>query len=138
MKFRSKFVFIFILLGFLFQSGCGLFNVRDITGIWTITKYLGGEPISYTAQFVGTRERGDVYAGEENLWWGGGAYIVEFDTDLSFSIAYFDIGAETTTKMDMFTGGFENKDTMSGTLEAMDEGGIKYGEWEARRQEEPF
>ncbi len=138
MKFRCKFVFIFILLGFLFQSGCGLFKTRDIEGIWTITIIVNGEETSYTAEFVGTREYGNVYAEEVDVWYGGGTYNVEFDTELSFYITYFDIGAETTTKQDVFTGGFDTKDTMSGTLEARDEGVTRYGEWSAVRQEEAF
>ena len=138
MKFRSKFVFIFILFGFLFQSGCELFKVHDIEGIWTITKFVNGEETSYIAEFVGTREYGNVFAEEVDVWYGGGTYNVEFDTELSFYISYFDIGADTTTKMDVFAGGFENKDTMSGTLEAMDEGVTRSGEWSAVRQEETF
>ena len=86
MKFRCKFVFIFILLGFLFQSGCGLFKTRDIEGIWTITIIVNGEETSYTAEFVGTRETGNVYAEEVDVWYGGGTYNVEFDTELSFYI----------------------------------------------------
>ena len=138
MKFRCKFVFIFILLGFLFQSGCELFKARDIEGIWTITILVNGETTSYTAEFVGTRESGNVYAEEVGVWYGGGTYNVKFDTELSFYVTYFDIGATTTTKMDVFTGGFDTKDTMSGTLEARDEGVTKYGEWSAVRQEETF
>jgi hypothetical protein len=138
MKFRSKFVFILILLGFLFQSGCGLFEVYDIEGFWTITKLVNGETTSYTAEFFGTRESGYVYAEEPDVWYGGGSYIVEFDTELSFSMVYFDFGAATTSKKDVFSGGFEDKDTMSGTLEAMDEGVTEYGEWVAVRQEETF
>jgi hypothetical protein len=110
-------MFILLVLGFLFQSGCELFKVYDIEGLWTITKYVGGESISFAVEFTGNREYGNVYAGEENLWWGGGTYSVEYDTELSFYVAYFDIGAETTSKMDVFTGGFDNKNTMSGTLE---------------------
>lgn len=141
MKFKCKFVFIFILLvlGFLFQSGCGLFKVYDIEGIWTITKLVNGEETSFTAEFEGiTRDYGFVYAEEVGVWYGGGNYFVEFDTELSFDIAYFEPGAVSTTTRDIFTGGFEDKDKMIGTLEAMDEGVTEYGEWVAVRQEEPF
>jgi hypothetical protein len=140
MKFKCKFVFILILLmvGFLFQSGCKLFKTYDIEGTWAITKIVNGESTSFTAEFVGTREYGNVYAEEEDMWWGGGSYRVEYDTELSFDLAYFEPGAETTTTRDIFTGGFEDKDTMSGTLEAMDQGVTEYGEWWAFRLEEEF
>jgi len=140
MKFKCKYVFIFILLVFLFQSGCELFKVYDIVGTWEFTRYVNGEVTTFTAEFVGTRDAGEIYVGAYNADYGLGNYSVQFDDQVIFLIAYFKANTPVTSVKDDFEGGFDDKNTMSGILIATDAnaGTSENGEWRAVRLEETF
>jgi hypothetical protein len=138
MKFNSKFAFILILLPFLFQSGCKLFKVYDIVGTWEITRIVNGEETTFIAEFDGSRESGAIYVGTYEQDYGLGSYYVEYDDQIIFIIAYFKAYTTTTSKKDDFEGGFDGKNTMSGTLIATDVGTTENGEWRAVRVEETF
>ncbi len=138
MKFKCKYVFIFILLAFLFQSDCKLFKVYDITGTWEITRNVNGEDTTFIAEFEGTREFGTIAVGTYGEYYGLGNYYVEYDDQIIFIIAYFKASTPATSKKDDFEGRFDGKNTMSGILIATDVGTTENGEWSAVRVEETF
>ena len=140
MKYKCKYVFIFLLLPFLFQSGCELFKVYDITGLWEITRTVNGAATTFTAEFVGTRDSGAIYVDIYEADYGLGNYSVQFDDQVIFIIAYYEASASSTSIKDDFEGGFDGKNTMSGTLIATDAdaGTSENGEWIAVRLEETF
>lgn len=136
MRFRYKMIVIFILLGLLFQGGCGLFKVYEIQGTWQIEKTVNGEKITLVAEFTGSRDYGNVFVDDNTL----GEYLVYYDDDLVFTIAYFEPGALNTDRKDTFTGGFDGHNNMIGTVEVVDvDAGINQtGEWTAVKQETEF
>ncbi len=136
MRFRYKMVFIFILLGLLFQVGCGLFKVYEIQGTWKIEKTVNGEKITLVAEFTGSRDYGNVIV-DDNTW---GEYLVNYDDDLTFTIVYFEAGSLSTDRKDTFKGGFDDKNNMTGTVEVVDvDAGInETGEWTAAKQSPEF
>jgi hypothetical protein len=136
MRFRYRMVFIFILLGLLFQGGCGLFREYEIQGTWEIKKTVNGETTTLVAEFTGSRDYGNVIV-DDNTW---GEYLVTYDEDLTFTIAYFASGAESTDRKDTFKGGFDGHNDMSGTVEVVDvDAGINLtGEWTAAKFEAEF
>ncbi|MCX6583777.1 MAG: hypothetical protein NT166_26680 [Candidatus Aminicenantes bacterium] len=136
MKFRYKMIFIFILLGLLFQGGCGLFKVYDIQGAWRIEKTVNGEKTTLLAEFTGSGDYGNVFVDDITL----GEYVVYYDDDLVFSISYFEPGALTTDRKDTFSGGFDGKNNMTGTVEVVDvdDGINQTGEWTAVKQSPEF
>jgi hypothetical protein len=131
MKLKYKMIFIFILLGLLLQGGCGLFKVYDIQGSWRIEKTVNGEKTTLVAEFTGSGDYGNVYVDDSTL----GEYVVYYDDDLVFTIAYFEPGSLTTDRKDTFTGGFDGKNYMIGTVEVVDvDAGINQtGEWIAAK-----
>lgn len=134
MRFKYKMVFTFILLVLLLQGGCGLFNVYEIQGTWTIEKNVNGEKTTFVAEFTGSRDVGAVFV-DVNTY---GDYLVNFDSDLTFIIAYFEPGKLTTDRKDTFKGGFDGKNNMKGTVNVVDvDAGINLtGEWTAVKQSE--
>lgn len=136
MRFRYKMVFIVILLGLLFQGGCGLFKEYKIQGTWKIEKSVNGEKTTLVAEFTGARDYGTVIV-DDNTW---GEYQVSYDEDLIFTIAYFESGASSTDRKDTFTGGFDGHNNMVGTVEVVDvDAGINLtGEWTAAKLETEF
>jgi hypothetical protein len=137
MTLKCKILFSIILVGLLLPGGCDLFKKYDIEGTWTIIKTVDAEETTFTAVFNGYREYGEIVVEQYgDGGYGLGSYRMEYDTDLRFSISYFAAGAGSTTVMDVFQGGFDDHDTMSGTLEANNEGEVKAGTWTAIRREE--
>lgn len=136
MRSRYKMVFIFILLGLLLQGGCSLFKVYEIQGTWKIEKIVNGEKTTLMAEFTGSRDYGNVIV-DANTW---GDYLVSYDDDLTFTIAYFEPGALSTDRKDTFNGGFDGHNNMYGTVEVVDvDAGINLtGEWTAAKQESEF
>lgn len=131
MTLKNKLILVLILLGLLSLGGCNLFKVYDIEGTWAITKTVGGETITFFATFEGSRESGLV----ESDFSGLGTYRVEYDTDLRFTIGYFDENPVSTDHQDTFTGGFDDTDSMSGQVDAWDNQILQIGAWTAIRQE---
>ncbi|MDQ1353973.1 MAG: hypothetical protein QG657_4282 [Acidobacteriota bacterium] len=129
-------VFIFILLGLLFQGGCSLFKVYEIQGTWKIEKTVNGEKTTLVAEFTGSRDYGNVTVDAITY----GEYLVSYDDDLTFVIAYFEPGAESTDRKDTFKGGFDGHNNMNGTVEVVDvSAGINLtGEWTAAKLEAEF
>ncbi|MCP5107699.1 MAG: hypothetical protein GY950_30200, partial [bacterium] len=127
-------VLMAVILGMMFQSGCKLFKVYDIEGTWLLLKVVNGVETELTVTFVGSREIGEVFV--DNTTYG--TYQVEYDTDLGFFLVYFPPGGTVTDRRDNFTGGFDDTNTMSGTVEVLDvSAGIQdFGDWTAIRQSE--
>ena len=131
-RYKLIVVLAVVVLGMLVQGGCELFKVRDIEGVWTVVKVVNGVETTLTVEFVGSRNQGNAYVDDRSF----GSYIVEYDTDLTFVIAYFDAGSTATSRKDTFTGGFDGKDTMSGSVEEVDGNLATYGVGQAGRQTE--
>jgi hypothetical protein len=129
-------IFILALLGLLLQGGCGLFKVYEIQGTWTIEKTINGEKTTLVAEFTGSRDYGVVIV--DDLTYG--EYLVSYDDDLIFTLAYFEPGALSTDRKDTFTGGFDGHNNMIGTVEVEDvSAGIKQiGDWTAAKVETEF
>lgn len=136
MRLRYKMVFIFILLGLLFQGGCSLFKEYKIQGTWKIEKTVDGEKTTIVAEFTGSRDYGTVTVDAITY----GEYLVDYDSDLTFLIAYFEPGALSTDRKDTFKGGFDDHNNMSGTVEVVDvDAGVNLtGEWTAVKVEAEF
>ncbi len=137
MRFKYKLILTLLFLGLLFQGGCELFRKYEIEGMWTIVKTVNGVETILETEFVKVgRDYGWVFA-EPN---SQGSYTFKYDTDVSFFLAHFEPGATVTNRMDTFTGGFDDHDTMSGTVEVVDgDTGIQeFGEWRAVKREEEF
>lgn len=136
MRFRYKLILTLLFLGLLFQGGCELFRKYEINGPWTIVKTVNGVETILEAEFVEySRDSGFVFA-EPN---SQGSYTFAYDTDVRFFLAHFAPGATVTGLQDNFTGGFDDHDNMSGTVEVLDAdaGTQDFGEWRAvKRQEE--
>lgn len=137
MKLRYKAVLTFILAAFLFQGGCDLFKKYDIQGSWTFAKIVDGVETTFSATFAeypGYRDTGQVTVNEDTY----GSYIIEFETDLTIEIFYFEPDAGETSRKDTFKGGFDSKTTMSGTVEETDvaQGLAKTGTWMAVKENE--
>ncbi|HLP58510.1 MAG TPA: hypothetical protein VK186_06770 [Candidatus Deferrimicrobium sp.] len=132
MKLRYNLIFFLALLGLLLQGGCGLFRVYEIEGTWKIEKDVNGVKTTLVAEFKGSRDYGDVIV-DANTW---GEYLVNFDDELVFTIAYFEPGIPNTDRKDTFTGGFDGHDTMVGTVEVVDvsENIKQTGQWTAFRE----
>jgi hypothetical protein len=136
MRLRYKMIFILALLGLLLQGGCGLFKVYEIQGTWTIEKTINGEKTTLVAEFTGSRDYGLVIVDDFTY----GEYLVSYDDDLIFTLAYFEPGALSTDRKDTFTGGFDGHNNMIGTVEVEDvSAGIKQiGDWTAAKAETEF
>jgi len=135
MKLKYKAVLTIILAAFLFQGGCDLFKKYDIQGSWTFVKIVDGVEITFSATFAeypGYRDTGQVTV-DENTY---GSYVIEFETDLTIEIFYFEPGALETGRKDTFKGGFDSKITMSGDVEEVDvaQGLTKTGTWTAVKE----
>lgn len=134
---KCKILFTFILLGMLLPGGCNLFKKYSMEGTWTIYKTVGAVETSFTAVFNGYREYGEIVVEE---WGDGGyalgSYTMDYDTELGFSLSYFEADAASTTLRDIFDGGFDDHDTMSGTVSAYNGDEVANGTWTAYRLEE--
>lgn len=137
MRFKYKLILTLLFLGLVFQAGCELFRKYEIEGKWTIVKTVNAVETILEAEFVKAgRDYGWVFA-EPN---SQGSYTFNYDTDVRFYLAHFEPGATETDRMDTFTGGFDDHDTMSGTVEVLDsDAGIQeFGEWRAVKKAAEF
>jgi hypothetical protein len=137
LKYKLAAVITLLFLGLLFQGGCELFRKYEIEGMWTLVKTVNGVETILEAEFVKyTRDSGFVFAPPNSQ----GSYTFEYDTEVNFFLAHFEPGAIETGRMDTFTGGFDDHDTMSGTVEVVDaDAGIQeFGEWQAVKREAEF
>lgn len=140
MRLRYKTVLAFMaaaLLLMVFTGGCDLFKKYDIQGTWTFVKIVDGVETTFTAtfaEFPGYRDTGQVTV-DENTY---GSYIIEYESDLTIEIFYFEPGALETSRKDTFKGGFDSKTTMSGDVEEVDvaQGFQQTGTWMAAKEGE--
>lgn len=137
MKFRYKAALTFIAVTFLFLGGCDLFKKYNIQGNWTFIKIVDGVETTFTGtltEYSGYRDTGQISV-DENTY---GSYVVEFETDLTIEIFYFEPGVLETSRKDVFIGGFDSKTTMSGSIEEIDValGLLQTGTWQAFKEGE--
>ena len=139
MRFKHLSVLTLILGELLLYSGCKLFTQYDIQGTWEIVKSVDGVQTTFTATFA-------EYANYKDSGWVQvdsvtyGTYRVEFDDEISFVLYYFLPGSTATSHKATFRGGFDSKNTMSGTVNEInvDDGYEATGTWQAVRYSEPL
>jgi hypothetical protein len=137
MSFKYKLILTLLFLVLVFQGGCELFRKYEIEGRWTLVKTVNGVETILETEFVKvSRDYGWVFAEPSSQ----GSYTFNYDTDINFFLAHFESGATETGRMDTFNGGFDDHNTMSGTVEEVDAdaGTQESGEWYAVKQEEEF
>lgn len=139
MRFRHLLILTLILGLLPLCPGCKLFTRYDIQGTWEIVKSVDGIQTTYMAVFA-------EYANYKDSGWVQvdsvtyGTYRMEFDDEITFVLYYFVPGSTVTSHKANFRGGFDSKNTMSGTVEEVNvnEGYEATGTWQAVRYSEPL
>lgn len=134
MRLRHIPLLAVILGGMVLSTGCKLFTRYKIAGTWEIVKAVDGVQTTYIAVFA-------EYANYKDSGWVQvdsvtyGTYRMEFDDEVRFVLYYFLPGSTVTSHKATFRGGFDSKDTMSGTVREVniDEGYEATGTWIAVR-----
>lgn len=139
MKIKYWVLFAVLSLGVLYCGGCKLFSKYKIDGTWTIVKTVDSKQetlVAVFAEYAGYNDSGWVQVNSTTY----GTYRVEFDSEVWFTIYYFQPGSTVTSHKATFTGGFDSASTMSGTVEEIDvdQGYEASGTWKAVKQSGDF
>jgi hypothetical protein len=125
--------FVIILVwGLSFHTGCKIFAQYDLEGMWVITREIGGVEDNITLSFSGDRQLGIV------TWdsWQVGGYEFRFNDELYWNVAYPPNTFPEGSVSEFYTGGFEDRDTMGGTVDRYVNQERAQGTWTAVRLEE--
>ena len=101
---------VIILCGVVLNSGCDIFNIYKIKGTWEISKTTNEVTIKMMLIFRGSKDRGDIIDGDYVV----GSYWMHYEDDIEFEILFL---VDDFLVKEVFSGGFDSKDVMSGTFD---------------------
>lgn len=101
--------FLTILFCLLLNSGCDIFKIYKIQGIWEISKTINEVTIKMVVTFDGYKDRGNIVQGNNII----GSYSMNFEDDLVFEMFFLE---NDFLVKEEFSGGFDSKDITSGTF----------------------